>query len=208
MPGIIGEKPVAQLNILVDSIIASFLVAGSISWLYYSDRIIELPLGIFGIALATAIPSLSKFAINSEFKKFNNAIRHAINWALFLGIPSAGGIILLAEPIIISLFQYGEMTTNDVQQCVKSLRAYAVGLPAFMLIKVLVTTYFATKDMATPVKIAICALIVNTILNLFLMQYFGHAGLALATSMAAWLNVSLLLFFLKLLKRSLRKRGF
>ena len=207
MPGIIGGS-VAQLNILVDSIIASFLVAGSISWLYYSDRIIELPLGIFGIALATAIlPSLSKFAINSEFKKFNNAIRHAINWALFLGIPSAGGIILLAEPIIISLFQYGEMTTNDVQQCVKSLRAYAVGLPAFILIKVLVTTYFATKDMATPVKIAIFALIVNTILNLFLMQYLGHAGLALATSIAAWLNVSLLFIFLKTSEEKFTKEG-
>ena len=197
MPGIIGGS-VAQLNILIDSIIASFLVAGSISWLYYSDRIIELPLGIFGIALATAIlPSLSKFAINFEFKKFNNAVRHSINWALFLGIPSAGGIILLAEPIIISLFHYGEMTTNDVEQCTKSLRAYALGLPAFILIKVLVTTYFATKDMVTPVKIAVCALIVNTILNLFLMQYFGHTGLALATSMAAWLNVSLLFIFLK-----------
>ena len=87
------------------------------------------------------------------------------------------------------------MTTNDVQQCIKSLRVYAIGLPAFILIKVLVTTYFATKDMVTPVKIAVIALVVNTILNLFLMQYFGHTGLALATSIAAWLNVSLLFHF-------------
>ena len=207
IPGIIGGS-VAQLNILIDSIIASFLVAGSISWLYYSDRIIELPLGIFGIALATAIlPSLSKLAINSEFKKFNNAVRHSINWALFLSIPSASGIILLAEPIIISLFHYGEMTTNDVQQCIKSLRAYAIGLPAFILIKVLVTTYFATKDMVTPVKIAVIALVVNTILNLFLMQYFGHTGLALATSIAAWLNASLLFIFLKTSEGKFTKEG-
>ena len=207
VPGIIGGS-VAQLNILIDSIIASFLVAGSISWLYYSDRIIELPLSIFGIALATAIlPSLSKFAINSEFKRFNNAIRHSINWALFLGIPSASGIILLAEPIIISLFHYGEMSIYDVQQCMKSLRGYAVGLPAFILIKVLVTAYFAKKDMVTPVKIAVCALIMNTILNLLLMQYFGHVGLALATSIAAWLNVSLLFICLKTSEKKFSREG-
>ena len=207
VPGIVGGS-VAQLNILIDSIIASFLVAGSISWLYYSDRIIELPLGIFGIALATAIlPSLSKFAINSEFKKFNNAVRHSINWSLFLGIPSASGIILLAEPIIVSLFHYGEMTTYDVQQCMKSLRGYALGLPAFILIKVLVTAYFAKKDMVTPVKIAVFALFINTVLNLVLMQYFGHAGLALATSMAAWLNTSLLFICLKTSEEKLSREG-
>jgi len=207
VPGIIGGS-VAQLNILIDSIIASFLVAGSISWLYYSDRIIELPLGVFGIALATAIlPSLSKFAIKSEFKKFNNAIRHSINWALFLGIPSASGIILLAEPIIISLFHYGEMTAYDVQQCTKSLRGYALGLPAYILIKVLVTAYFAKKDMVTPVKIAVCALIINTILNVLLMQYFGHTGLALATSIAAWFNVSMLFICLKISEEKFSREG-
>ena len=99
------------------------------------------------------------------------------------------------------------MTTNDVQQCIKSLRAYAIGLPAFILIKVLVTTYFATKDMVTPVKIAVVALVVNTILNLFLMQYFGHTGLALATSIAAWLNVSLLFIFLKTSQEKFTKEG-
>ena len=124
-----------------------------------------------------------------------------------MGIPSASGIILLAEPIIISLFHYGEMSIYDVQQCMKSLRGYAVGLPAFILIKVLVTAYFAKKDMVTPVKIAVCALIMNTILNLLLMQYFGHVGLALATSIAAWLNVSLLFICLKTSEKKFSREG-
>ncbi|MEC8147433.1 MAG: murein biosynthesis integral membrane protein MurJ [Pseudomonadota bacterium] len=198
VPGILGGS-VAQLNILIDSIIASFLTAGSISWLYYSDRVIELPLGVFGIALATAIlPSLSKFAISAEFEKFDAAVKHSINWTLFLGIPSTVGIILLAEPIVVSLFQYGEMTIFDVEQCTKSLRAYALGLPAFILIKVLAAAYFARKDMLTPVKFAVVALILNTILNVVFMNYFGHVGLALATSIAAWLNAMLLFVCLKI----------
>lgn len=197
-PAMFGVS-VSQINLLVDTILASFLVDGSISWLYYSDRLIELPLGIFGVGIATVIlPNLSRqFTQGTE--KFSVTLDWAMRMVLLVAVPSAIALIAIAQPILFTLFQYKEMTAHDMVMSSYSLSAYAVGLVAFMLIKVLASGYFARQDMRTPVRIGIIAMVSNMGLNFLfvlpLMHYgqIGHVGLALATSCSAFLNAGLLL---------------
>ncbi len=198
-PAIFGVS-VSQINLLLDTVIASFLPTGSVSWLYYSDRLAELPLGVFGIAVATVIlPSLSRQHAAAGSEQFANTLDWALRLILLVAVPAALALMVLAEPILYTLFQYGKTTAHDIQMAGLSLRAYAAGLVAFMLIKVLAPGYFARQDMTTPVKIGIVAMVANMLMNIALVLplyfYFniGHMGLALATSLSAYLNAGLLL---------------
>ena len=199
LPALFGSS-VAQINLLFDTLIASFLLTGSVSWLYYSDRLVEFPLGVFGIALATVIlPSLSRRHAEDDPMRYSQTLDWALRWVVMIGLPAMLALILLAAPILTSLFQYGEFGARDVRQASLSLMAYALGLPAFILIKVQATGFFARQDTATPVRIGIHAMLANMVMNVVLVApliWFWsdapHTGLALATSMSAWLQAWLL----------------
>ncbi|WP_173498287.1 murein biosynthesis integral membrane protein MurJ [Marinobacterium sp. xm-g-59] len=193
LPALFGVS-VAQINLLLDTVLASFLQTGSVSWLYYSDRLVELPLGVFGIAIATVIlPSLSRKHSEKSGEEFAKMLDWAVRMVLLIGIPSAVALILLAEPLLTTLFHYGEMTDRDVSMAAMSLRAYGLGLLAFMLIKVLAPGYFSRQDTKTPVKIAVKAMVANMVFNLILIFPLAHAGLALATALSAFMNAGWLL---------------
>ena len=197
---------VTQVNLLLDTFMASFLKTGSVSWLYYSDRLVEFPLGILGVALATVIlPKLSRDHVAEDAAAFSRALDWGLRWALLLGMPASVGLILLAEPVLFALFQYGEFTADDVGLAGRSLMGYASGLMGFVLIKVLATGFSARKDLATPVRFGVYALFANMILNMVLILPLAHAGLALATSLAAFINAGLLL--LKLVKDRVYRPG-
>ncbi len=198
-PAIFGVS-VSQINLLLDTVIASFLPTGSVSWLYYSDRLAELPLGVFGVAAATVIlPNLSRQHVAKSPDAFNATLNWALRFVLLIAVPASVALVIVAEPALCALFYDGNaIAQRDITMSAFSLRAYALGLVAFMLIKVLAPGYFARQDMRTPVKIGIIAMAVNMVLNvifvLLLHHYFtlGHAGLALATSGSAFLNAGLL----------------
>ena len=199
-PALFGVS-VSQINLLLDTVLASFLQTGSVSWLYYSDRLSELPLGVFGIAIATVIlPSLSRKHAAASADQFAATLDWAVRAVLLIGLPAALALALLAEPLIATLFHYGEVTDRDVAMSAQSLRAYSAGLLAFMLIKVLAPGFFARQDTRTPVKIGVIAMVANMVFNLILVFPLAHAGLALATSLSAWLNGFLLW-------RGLRREG-
>ena len=194
IPALFGVS-VAQINLLLDTVLATFLQTGSVSWLYYSDRLAELPLGVFAIAISTVIlPSLSRKSASASMDSFSSTLDWALRMILLIGLPSAIALFMLAEPLLVTLFGYGSMTERDILMAGQSLRAYSCGLLAFMLIKVLAPGYFARQDMKTPVRIAIQAMSANMLLNLILIYPFGHVGLAAATSMSAFLNAGLLLY--------------
>ena len=193
LPAIFGVS-VTQINLLIDTLLASFLTAGSVSWLYYSDRLVEFPLGLFGIALATVIlPSLSKNHAAKDYQSFSRSLDWGLRLVLLIGLPSSVGLFLLAEPMLSTLFKYNEFGVNDVQMAGKSLMAYSVGLLGFILVKILVPGFSSRKDMKTPVRFGIYAMIANMIFNFILFYPMGHVGLALATSLGAFFNASLLL---------------
>ena len=198
VPALFGVS-VSQINLLFDTVLASLLPDGSVAWLYYSDRLTELPLGVFAIAIATVIlPTLSALNTRAEPEEFSQTLAWAMRNVLLIAVPATVALWLLAEPILATLFQYGAFTDRDVEMAAASLRAYTVGLGGFMLIKVLAPGYYARQDMKTPVKIGIIAMVSNMVLNVLfvfpLMWYFemGHVGLALATSVSAWINAGLL----------------
>jgi putative peptidoglycan lipid II flippase len=199
LPAIFGSS-VAQINLLLDTIIASFLVTGSVTWLYYSDRLVEFPLGVFGIALGTVIlPSLSQRHAEADPQSFSRTLDWALRWVLLIGVPAMLGLLLLAGPMLATLFQYGEFEQGDVRMASLSLMAYALGLLGFMLVKVLAPGFYARQDTRTPVRFAVYSLIANMLMNLLFvvpMAILGiegpHAGLALATGLAAFVNAGLL----------------
>ena len=200
IPAMFGVS-VAQINLLFDTLLASFLVTGSISWLYYSDRLVEFPLGILGVALATVIlPSLSKQHASSSKNTFSDTIDWALRWALIMATPAALGLIWLAKPLLLTLFQYGEFTPKDAHQASLSLIAYGLGLLPFVFIKVLAPGYFSRQDTKTPVKIGAVALVTNIALNIVLMRQYAHVGLAMATTLSASLNAGLLYIGLRQLE--------
>jgi putative peptidoglycan lipid II flippase len=184
---------------LFDTVLASFLPTGSVSWLYYSDRLTELPLGVFAIAVATVImPTLAAHRSAARDEDYAKTLDWAVRSVLLVGVPASLALLLLAEPILISLFHYGALSERDIAMSALSLRAYSLGLCAFMLIKVLAPGFYARQDMVTPVRIGIKAMVANMVMNVIfvlpLMFYFGvgHVGLALATSLSAFLNAALL----------------
>lgn len=194
VPALFGVS-VTQINLLLDTVLASFLQTGSVSWLYYSDRLVELPLGVFGIAIATVIlPGLSRKHAEKSNEHFSSTLNWAMQMVLLIGIPAAVALFILSEPMLITLFHYGALTDRDVMMAAMSLRAYACGLLAFMLIKVLATGYFSRQDTKTPVKIGIQAAVANMVFNLILIGPLAHVGLAAATALSAFMNAGLLLY--------------
>jgi putative peptidoglycan lipid II flippase len=193
VPALFGVS-VAQINFLVDTLVASFLQQGSISWLYYADRLMEFPLGLFGIALGTVIlPRLSEHHARNEHDHFSSTLDWALRAVFTVTIPSAVGLALLAGPILSTLFQYGEFSEHDVLMSARGLMAYSAGLTGFIMVKVLAPGYYARQDTRTPVKIGVVAMLTNAVLCVALGFYLSHAGLALATSVAAFVNAGLLL---------------
>jgi len=199
LPALFGSS-VAQLNLLINTIIASFLAVGSISWLYYSDRFVELPLAIFGVALGTVIlPKLSGDHTRADTGAFQNTMDWALKLALLIAVPAMLGLMLLAEPILATVIMYGEFKWLDVEMAALSLITYAFGLPAFILVKVLAPGFYSRQDTKTPVKIGMIAIFSNMLLNLLIVlpwHFSGmpgpHAGLALATALAGYINAALL----------------
>ena len=200
MAPVLFGSSVAQINILLDTVIASFLITGSLSWLYYSDRLVQFPLGILGVALATVIlPRLSsQFSAASE-----QDYRHTISWAikltLLVGCPAAVGLLLLASPMLATLFEYGAFTARDTSMAAYSLVAYSFGLPAYLLIKVLLPAFFSRQNTRTPVRIGIICLVSNMVLNLIFVFILvkadfvaPHMALAVASTITAWQQVILL----------------
>lgn len=192
LPAIFGVS-VGQINLLLDTVLASFLETGSLSWLYYSDRLLELPLALFAITIATVIlPGLSREHANDSSEDFSATLNWALRLVFLFGLPATIALILLSESLITTLFFQGEMTRRDVTMSSLSLMAYAVGLLGHMSVKVLAPGYFSRQDTRTPVKYGVVALVSNMVLNLLLVWQYKHAGLALATSLSAFINAGLL----------------
>ncbi len=204
IPGIFGSS-VMQINLLFDTLIASFLVTGSVTWLYLSDRMVEFPLGIFGIALATVIlPNLSQKHAAGDPEAFSHMLDWALRWVLVIALPAAVALAILAVPILSTLFLYGDFRPLDVEMASISLMVYSTGLIGFIVVKVLAPGYFARQDTKTPVKIGLIAMVANMVMNVvFVVPMLKlnwpapHAGLALATSISAFINAGLLYFGLK-----------
>ena len=192
LPAIFGVS-VSQVNLLVNTLLASFLVTGSVSWLYYSDRIMEFPLGVFGIALATVIlPSLSRKHVANSHEEFSYLLDWALRWVVLIGLPASVALVVLSGPMLATLFHHGAFNAHDVRMSAEALMAFSVGLLAFILIKVLAPGFYARQDTKTPVRIGIIAMLVNIVLSLVLVFPLKHAGLALAISLAAFVNAALL----------------
>jgi putative peptidoglycan lipid II flippase len=189
-PGLVGAG-VTQLNLAVDVIIASLLPAGTVSVLYYADRVQQLPLGVIGTAVGTALlPLLSRQVRAGEAKAALGTMNRALEYALFLTLPAAFALIVAAWPIIAVLFGRGAFASEDVGRAAQALAAYAIGLPAFVMVKVVAPGFFARGDTATPVKIGLAAVALNLALNLAFMIPLRHIGPPLATSIAAGFNLA------------------
>lgn len=192
IPALFGVS-VSQVNLLFDTMLASFLATGSISYLYYSDRLLEFPLGLFGIAIATVIlPALSSRHVDQSKDGFAATMDWGVRMVLLMGFPAMLGLIVLSEPMLRVLFMRGEFGVTEVTAAGKSLVAYGVGLQAFMLIKVLAPGYYARQDTKTPVRFGIIAMVANMVFNALLIFPLGYVGLALATAMSGILNAGLL----------------
>jgi putative peptidoglycan lipid II flippase len=197
LPAALGAG-VVQINLVIDLILASLLPPGSISFLFYADRLNQLPIGVVGVAVGTAIlPLLSRLVAQNDQAGALAALNRAIELTLFLALPAMFAFLLVADELILTLFQRGHFSSADSRATAFALTAYAVGLPAYVLVKVLGPAYFARRDTRTPVLVALVSVVVNVILNLILMRYLAHAGLALATAIAAWVNVVLLWWILR-----------
>ncbi|WP_017939095.1 murein biosynthesis integral membrane protein MurJ [Zestomonas thermotolerans] len=199
-PAILGVS-VSQISLIINTIFASFLVAGSVSWMYYADRLMELPSGVLGVALGTILlPSLAKTYANADRQEYSRLLDWGLRLCFLLVLPCALALALLAEPLTVSLFQYGRFTAFDAQMTQRALIAYAVGLLGIILVKVLAPGFYAQQNIRTPVRIALFVLVLTQLLNLAFIIPLKHAGLALAISLGACVNAALLY-------RGLRQRG-
>jgi putative peptidoglycan lipid II flippase len=195
-PGVLGAG-VTQLNLLISTALASLLPEGSVSYLYYADRLNQLPLGVVGIAVATAIlPPLSRQVRTGDDAGAVTTQNRGLELALLLTLPAATALAILALPILTTLFERGAFGSREASATASALIAYAAGLPAFVLVKVLAPAFFARHDTATPVKVAIVSLATNLLLTLLLMRFFAHVGVAIALSAAGWLQAVVLLVLL------------
>ncbi len=196
LPVIYGSS-VAQVNSIINTVLASFLVTGSVSWLYYSDRLMEFPLALFVLAISTVIlPNLSKQHTQGDIKEFSRTLDWGLKVVLLIVVPSVIGMYVLSGQLMVTLFQYNEFSQHDALMSAKSLRAYSFGLIGLALVKVLAPGFYAKQDTKTPVKIGVISMIANVILALLLVSPFKHVGLATAFSLSACLNAILLLWLL------------
>lgn len=197
LPALFGVS-IAQINLLINTALATMLATGSVSWLYYSDRLMEFPVGVFGIALATAIlPKLSKDHAAQSSAAFSATLDWGCRWVFLISVPSMLALIVLGKPIITAIYHYGKFTDGDVMRVYFSLVAFVLGLIPIILVKVLAPGFYAQKNTKTPVKIGVIAMLVNIILSLLLFKPMAHVGLALSTSIAALVNASALFIILK-----------
>ncbi len=197
VPALFGVS-VSQINLLVDTVFASLLVVGSMSWLYYSDRLMEFPLGVFGVAISTVIlPNLSRHHASQSHHDFSHTLDWGIRCVLLVGVPAAVVLAVMSGPLLSTLFQYGRFDGHAVMMARLSLTAFSLGLAPFMLIKILASGFYAKQDMKTPVKIGVFAMVSNMIFNVILIWPLAHAGIALATSLSALLNMGFLYFYLR-----------
>jgi putative peptidoglycan lipid II flippase len=188
-----------QLNILVSTLLASFLKEGSVSYLYFADRLVQFPLGIFAVATATALlPGLSRQAAANDVKALKATFAYAIKLILFITLPAMVGLIVLREPIVALLFQRGEFGSDATMLTAYALLYYAIGLWAFSAVRIVVATFFALQDTRTPAQTAIISIIANILFGIMLMRPLGHGGLALATTLASVVNLGLLIRALRI----------
>ncbi len=195
-PGLLGSGA-TQLNLTVDTLISTLLPAGSISWLYFADRVNQLPLGVLGAAAGTTLlPVLTRHAAARDDAGGQQTLNRAIDYAAILTFPACFGLLALAPEIMATLFGYGKFTTEDALSSAQSLRAYALGLPAFILIKVLSPGFFAHGDTRTPVRIGFFTIVLNLALNLLLYRSLAHIAPPLASTLAAMVNLAFLAIIL------------
>jgi len=189
---------VVQINSLVGNLLASFLETGSVSYLYFADRLVQFPLGLFGISAAiAALPSFARQAASADFTGLKETFAFSLNTVLFVTVPSAVGLILLREPIVSLLFQRGAFDATATRMTAVALLYYAVGLWAFASLRIVASVFYALQDAVTPVRCAALSMLANLVLGLLLMKPMNHAGLALALSLAAMLNLVMLLVALR-----------
>ena len=189
---------ITQINVVVDRAIASTLIDGSISALYYANRLVQFPLGAFGIAISIAIfPTLSKYAAKNNIAELKKSFLFGLRMLIFITVPSAVGLMVLKGPLIRLIYEHGIFSGIATTMTANALLYYSIGLFAYASIRLITMAFYALKDTKTPVKIGICIVFLNITLDLILVRYLAHSGLALATSLAAIINMIILLIFLQ-----------
>jgi putative peptidoglycan lipid II flippase len=197
LPAAFGVS-VSQVSLLINTIFASFLVSGSVSWLYYADRLMEFPAGMLGVALGTILlPSLSKYHADANEGEYAKLLDWGLRLTVLLAVPSAAALAVLALPLVAALFHYGRFTSEDAWMTREAVAAYSIGLIGMILVKILAPGFYARQNIATPVKIGILTLVATQAMNLAFIGFLRHAGLALAIGLGACLNAGLLYFFLR-----------
>jgi putative peptidoglycan lipid II flippase len=196
-PALFGVS-IGQISLLINTIFASFLVSGSVSWLYYADRLMEFPAGLLGVALGTILlPSLSRYHADANVAEYSRLLDWGLRLTLLVALPAAAALALLALPLITTLFQYGRFTAEDARMTQYALVAYSIGLTGLILVKILAPGFYARQNVVTPVKIGLVTLVATQLMNLAFIGPLGHAGLALAISLGACLNAGLLFRYLR-----------
>src|SRR6185295_2011952 len=207
LPAAFGVS-ISQVSLLINTIFASFLVSGSVSWLYYADRLMEFPAGVLGVALGTILlPSLSKYHADADHAEYSRLLDWGLRVTVLLAVPAAAALAVMAVPLVAALFHYGRFTTADVFLTREALAAYSIGLVGMMLVKILAPGFYARQNIATPVRVGIFTLAVTQLMNLAFIGPFKHAGLALAIGLGACLNAAILFYLLKKQKVYLPQPG-
>lgn len=197
LPAILGVS-VGQISLIINTIFASFLISGSVSWMYYADRLMEFPAGVLGVALGTILlPSLAKSFANKNHQQYSELLDWGLRLCFILALPSTVALGVIAKPLISTLFEYGQFTANDTLMTQRALVAYSIGLLGLILIKVLAPAFYSRQDIKTPVKIAIMTLILTQLMNLAFIGPLKHAGLSLSIGLAACFNAGLLFWQLR-----------
>ena len=197
LPALFGVS-ISQISLVINTIFASFLITGSVSWLYYADRLMEFPAGMLGVALGTILlPSLSRYHSDSNPTGYSKLLDWGLRLTLLLALPAAAGLAVMAIPLIATLFHYGRFDTNDAMMTRQALVAYSVGLIGMILVKILAPGFYARQNVTTPVKIGVFTLVATQLMNLAFVWPLKHAGLALAIGLGACLNAGLLYYKLK-----------
>ena len=196
-PAVFGVS-IAQISLLINTIFASFLATGSVSWLYYADRLMEFPAGLLGVALGTILlPSLAKYYSSDAAGEYSRLLDWGLRLTFLLALPAAAALAVLAVPLITTLFHYGQFSVEDVLMTRQALVAYSAGLAGLILVKVLAPGFYARQNIRTPVKIAVLTLVATQLMNLALVVPLQHAGLALAIGLGACMNAGLLYYKLR-----------